>query len=156
MDAVTYSNKNVIAFMNEYLIPYRLHLGDQSTWEHSHTFWTPATAIFGIKGMNVQGKHEVQRNIGFFEPDEFIATLHLGVAKVRLDQDEFDTALVHFNRLLEKYPGSDVVPEAIFFRGVSMYKQHNDPSYLKQTYEKLSSDYSSSTWAKRSYPYRLI
>ena len=156
MDAVTYSNDNVIAFMNEYLIAFRLHLGDESVWEHHHTFWTPTTAIFGIKGMNVHGKHEVQRSIGFFEPDDFIANLHLGIAKVRLDQDEFDTALVHLNRLLEKFPGSDVIPETIYFRGITLYKQNNDPSRLKQAYEKLSNDYPASTWAKRSYPYRLI
>ncbi len=124
--------------------------------ETHHTFWTPTTAIFGIKGMNVQGVHEVQREIGFFEPDEFIATLHLGVAKVRLDQEEFDTALVHLNLLLEKFPTSERVPEALYFKGVTLYKQSNDPSYLKQAHVQLSSEYSASTWTRRSHPYRLI
>ncbi len=156
MDAVTYPNENVIAFIKEYLIPFRLNLAESSMREKYHTFWTPTTAIFGIKGMNVQGMHEVQREIGFFEPDEFIATLHLGVAKVRLDQEEFDTALVHFNRLLKNFPGSDVVPEALYFKGVTLYKQNNDPSHLKEAHAQLLSEYSASKWARRSHPYRLI
>ncbi len=156
MDTVTYSNKNVIAFIKEYLIPFRLDLSESAMGEKHHTFWTPTTAIFGIKGMNVHGPNEVQREIGFFEPDEFIALLHLGVAKVRLDQEEFDTALVHLNRLLKNFPESDVAPEAIYYKGVTLYKQNNDPTHLKQAHAQLSSEYSASTWARRSLPYHLI
>jgi hypothetical protein len=156
MDTVTYSNKNVIAFIKEYLIPFRLDVSESAMGGKHHAFWTPTTAIFGIKGMNVHGLHEVQREIGFFEPDEFIAVLHLGVAKVRLDQAEFDTALVHLKRLLKNFPASDVIPEAIYFKGVTLYKQNNDPSHLKQAHAHLSSEYSGSTWARRSRPYQLI
>lgn len=156
MDAVTYPNKNVIAFIKEYLIPYRINLAESSMREKYHTFWTPTTAIFGIKGMNVQGMHEVQREIGFFEPDEFVASLHLGVAKVRLDQDEFDTALVHLNRLLKNFSDSDVVPEAWRFKGVTSYKPKNDPSHLKEAHAQLLNEYPASRWARRSHPYRLI
>lgn len=156
MDAVTYSNHQVVEFINEYLIPFRVSVNDELMFEKYYTFWTPTTAIIGLKGMNVQGKHEVQRMIGFLAPEDFLPTLHLGIAKVRLDQQEFDTAKRHFDLLLEGYPNSEAVPEAIYFRGVSLYKQHNDPGRLKEALETLQRENGGSRWAKRAQPYGLL
>ncbi|MBM9606486.1 tetratricopeptide repeat protein [Desulfopila inferna] len=156
MDTVTYPTNEVVDFVQEYLIPFRINISTTSMHEKYHTFWTPTTAVLGIKGMEAHGKQEVQRRIGFFEADEFIATLHLGIAKVRINQKEFDTALVHLDRLLKVYPESEVVPEALYFRGVSLYKQNDDPSQLKKAYEHLLSDYPKSPWVKRAHPYRLL
>jgi hypothetical protein len=150
MDAVTYPEESVSEFINKYLIPFRVDVTDGSIHEKYQAIWTPTIAILAIKGK------EVQRTIGYFEPDEFIASLHLGIAKAHFDHGDFVTAQVHLNRLLEGHSNSGAVPEAIFFRGVNLYKQNHDPSQLKKAYERLLSDYPKSTWTKRANPYRLI
>jgi len=150
MDAVTYPHDSVVAFITSYLVPLRVDINDESFYQKFHTYWTPALAILGHDG------HEVQRTIGFFQPDELIACLHLGIAKARLNASEFQTAEIHFTRLLERFPTDDRVPEALFFRGVNGYKMKNDATQLKEAYEKLISDYPNSPWTKRAEPYRLI
>ena len=57
---------------------------------------------------------------------------------------------------MELYPEDSAVPEAMYFSGVNLFKQTNDSSRLKMTYEKLLSNYPDSTWTKRAYPYRLL
>lgn len=150
MDAVTYLEKTVVDFITDYLVPLRINVNDQSFYQKFHTYWTPTLAILGHDG------HEVQRTVGFFQPDPLVASLHLGIAKARLNGAEFETAEVHFSRLLEHYPDDDVVPEALFYRGVNKYKMLDDAAQLKAAYEKLSSDYPDSPWAKRAEPYHLI
>jgi len=150
MDAVTYPQKPVVDFITTYLIPLRIDINEESFFQKFHTYWTPTLAILGHDG------HEVQRTIGFFQPDALIASLHLGIAKARLNSSEFETAEVHFNRLLEHYPNAEVVPEATFFRGVNGYKMNDDAGKLKEAYEKLIDDFPHSPWAKRAEPYRLL
>jgi len=150
MDAVTYPQEEVISFVMAYLIPLRIDVSDESAYENFHAFWTPTLAIIDTHG------HEIQRVIGFYQPVELLATLCLGIAKARLSDGDHDTAEVQLSRLLDQFPESGMIPEAIFFRGVNRYKMKNDPVQLKQAYEKLTADYPDSPWTKRAAPYRLI
>jgi hypothetical protein len=150
MDAVTYPEKKVADFIEEYFIPFRVDINDQSMHEKYQTIWTPTLAILTPKGT------EVQRTIGFFPADELLACLHLGIAKVHFKSGNYDTAMVHLHTLLEEHSRSDAVPEAIYFQGVTLYKQNNDPGQLKKAYGKLDADFPNSTWVKRAYPYRLL
>jgi len=150
MDAVTYPEKDVVDFINHYMIPLRLNINDLAVHDKYKAIWTPTLAVLDLNG------DEVQRNIGFFDSSELIASLHLGIAKVHLDEGENDTAEVHFKKLLDVFPDSSMVPEAIYFRGVNLYKWHDAPDNLKAAYEKLLEEHPGSTWAKRAFPYRLI
>ena len=71
-------------------------------------------------------------------------------------RDEFESALSCYEKLLAEYSASDSAPEAIFQRGVTLYKSNNDPKSLKKAYERLEDKYPESQWTKRAYPYRLI
>lgn len=150
MDAVTYSTKEVISFVMEYLVPLRIDVEKKSFYERYNAIWTPTLLILDFQG------NEIQRTMGFLEPDEFTAFMHLGIAKVHINIEEFDAANVHLDRLLENHPECTVVPEAIYFRGVNLYKKENDPTHLKSAYERLLSEYPGHTWARRAAPYRLI
>jgi hypothetical protein len=150
MDAITYPAEEVVEFVTGHLVPLRIVVDDKSFHEDYHVLWTPTLLILDYNG------NEIQRTVGFYEPGEFIAMLLLGMAKVRLSHGECDGAQVSLNRLLEHYPGSDAVPEALYFRGVNLYKMKNNPLELKTAYEKLLADYPDSSWAKRAAPYRLI
>ncbi len=80
----------------------------------------------------------------------------LGKAKIHFDQNDFDSALAEFEKLLKEYPQSDATPEAVYLRGVSRYKKTNEAKPLKEAYEELQRSYPSSEWAKRAAPYRLL
>jgi hypothetical protein len=150
MDAVTYPQEDVVRFVNNYLIPLRINVQNGPVPDAYHYIWTPTVAV-----LNPSGK-EVQRSIGFLGPDEFIVRMQLGIAKVRLDTKEYDTAVIPLKSLMETFPESNSIPEAIYFSGVAAYKKSNDPSKLKEAYEKLLSKYPDSAWTERAYPYRLI
>lgn len=150
MDAVTYSSEEVINFVKEHLIPLRIDINKKSSYDEYNAIWTPTLLILDYQG------HEVQRTVGFLDPDNFIALMHLGIAKVRFTVGEFDAANMYFKRLIERYPENCAVPEATYFSGVNLYKQKNDPSQLKIAYEKLLSSYPNNIWTKRASPYRLI
>lgn len=150
MEAVTYPADDVVHYVNNYLIPLRINVNGDLLHENFHHLWTPTIAVLDSVG------NEVQRTIGFLDPDDFIATMHLGIAKVRMDAKQYDTAMIPLKSLLEIFPKSYAVPEAIYFMGVILYKQRNDPSKLKDAYERLLTDYPDSRWTKRASPYRLI
>jgi tetratricopeptide (TPR) repeat protein len=150
MDTVTYPDPNVFEFINKYLIPFRVNVLEAESLPKYQEIWTPTLAILAIKGK------EVQRTIGFLGKDELLPVLHLGIAKAHFDHKDFETADVHFKKLLKNHPRSHEVPEAIFFRGVNLYKMKSDPSQLKKAYEQLLSEFPESPWTKRAYPYRLI
>lgn len=150
MDTVTYPMDTVANFIMKYLIPLRNDMNDESSHETLHTFWTPTLVVIATNG------HEVQREIGFFQPTEFIASLHLGLAKARMSSGEFDIAEEHFSSLIGQLLEGDIVAEAIFFQGVNSYKMKTDPSELKKAYERLLTEFSDTVWAKRAAPYRLL
>ncbi len=150
MGADTYPEKAVVSFVKEYLIPLRIDIDQKAIYDKYNAIWTPTLLILDYQG------HEVQKTVGFLEPDKFIALHHLGIAKVHFTIGEFDAANVHLKKLMDQYPESSAVPEAIFFSGVNLYKQKNDPTQLKKAYEKLLSNYPDNSWTKRAVPYRLL
>jgi len=49
---------------------------------------------------------------------------------------------------MDRYPNSEVAPEAQYWAGVSKYKGSNDA--LKQTAEAFKNRYKDSSWAKKA------
>ena len=78
------------------------------------------------------------------------------MGKVDFDTEQFNAAIVHFDKLLVDYPQSAAAPEAVYLRGVSRFKGSHDPGLLKETYERLKADYPNSEWVKRAQPYSLL
>jgi tetratricopeptide (TPR) repeat protein len=150
MGAVTYPNAEVGEFVSKNLIPLQVKSDAQPLANDFNVKWTPTLIT-----LDAEGK-EHHRTVGFLPPEELIPSLLLGIAKCQFDRDRFAEALASLDKLLAEYSKSDSAPEAIFLRGVSRYKSTHDPKPLKEAYEKLQSEYPSSEWTKRAYPYRLI
>ncbi len=144
----TFANGKVASFIMESLLPLRMDLEKKAFYEKYNAIWTPTLLLLDYSGS------EIQRTIGFLDADEFIATMHLGIAKVHFSAEEFDAANVHLKRLLGQYNTSSATPEAIYFQGINLYKQKDDPSQLKRAYEQLVKEYPESSWAKRAEPYQ--
>lgn len=150
MDAVTYPNEAIIEFINQNVIPLRVTADQQPIATDFNITWTPALLILDQEG------HEHHRTIGFMSPEELIPSLLLGIGNSHFNGNNFKEALSSYEKLLADYPKSDSAPEAIFQKGVSLYKSTNDPKPLKEAYEYLQAEYPASQWTKRAYPYRLI
>jgi tetratricopeptide (TPR) repeat protein len=150
MGAVTYPDERVVTFILENLIPLQVKSDAQPLATDFNVKWTPTLVTLDSDGK------EHHRTVGFLPPEELVPSLLLGIAKCHFDRERYEEALKALSRLLESYPKSDAAPEAIFLRGVSLYKSTHNPKPLKEAYEKLQAEYPSSEWTKRAYPYRLI
>jgi tetratricopeptide (TPR) repeat protein len=150
MDAVSYPNKNVTEFINNSVIPLRVRYDAHPLASDFNLKWTPTLIILDMEGK------EHHRSVGFLSPEELIPSLLLGIAKVYFDLNEFKESLLSLAKILSDFPNSSPAPEAIYLRGVCMYKSTNNPKGLKEAYEQLQTQYPLSEWTKRAYPYRLL
>jgi len=150
MAAVTYPNPKVVTFIHETMIPLQVRFDVQPIASDYNVKWTPT-----IITLDADGK-EHHRTVGFLAPEELIPSLLLGVAKIYFDADAFDNALNNLNRILAEYPDSNASSEAIYLRGVCLYKSTHDAKPLKEAYEKLNARDPKDAWTKRAYPYRLL
>jgi TolA-binding protein len=150
MDAVTYPNQDVAAFISEYLIPIRVRSNAIPLSEDFTVKWTPTHVMLDTKGK------EHNRTVGFVPAEEMIPVLLMGMAKTCFDLDDLDQAMVYLDQIIRTYPKGHSAPGAIYLRGVSGYLATHDAKNLKQIYEKLRDAYPQSVWAQRSLPYRLL
>ena len=150
MDAVTYSDPDVIKFIGRNMVPLRVHYREQPLSTDFKVNGTPTVVT-----LDPDGK-EHHRTVGFLPPEDFVPSVMLGIAKARFDHEEFNEAAGVLDRLLAVYPRSEAAPEAIYYQGLSRFKQTADPKALKGAYEKLQSEYPSSEWTERTSPYRLL
>ena len=150
MQAVTYASRDVATFIDTYLTPVRFDTAKGPENPDYHHIWTPTLLVLNLQG------HELQRTIGFLNDDDFIAVMHLGLAKVRLDAGQYDTAIIPLKSIMETFYNNNYVPEAIYLCGVTMYKMTKNSSHLKDAYERLRKEYPDHIWTKRAEPYRLL
>jgi tetratricopeptide (TPR) repeat protein len=150
MDAVTYPAEKVASFLSDNVIPLRVAHDHPTLAQQFSVKWTPTLITLDPDG---QERH---RTVGFLGPDELIPSVLLGMGKCFFENDRFAEALSYFEKLLATCPKSDSAPEAIFLRGVSLYKSTKNPKPLREAYDKLVGEYPQSEWARRADPYRLI
>lgn len=149
MDAVPYPKKEVVEFIQEYMIPLRVAF-DAPLAKDFQLKWAPTLIT-----LDPQGK-EHHRTVGFFPPEDLIPSLLLGMGKCYFDQDQFPEALTLLGKVISDYSKSDSAPESAYLRGVCKYKKTHAAGSLKEAYEQLQAKYPASEWTKRALPYRLL
>jgi hypothetical protein len=153
MSAVTYSEERVKAYLNQFFVPVRLHCDfDHPTEEmRRHGIkWTPTLLVLDASG------REHHRSVGYLAPEEFIAQMDLGRAKLDFARDALAPAIDEFAGVLESCPECSAAPEARYYLGVSRYKQTHDLRELKRIWEVLSRDFPQSEWTRKAEPYSQI
>ena len=150
MDAVTYPETVVVDFIQKKIIPVRIPFDTQPYCIDFNIQWTPTLVT-----LDPDGK-EHHRTTGFLSPEELIPSLMLGIAKCQFDLGQFTEAIATIDKLLKEHAKSDSAPEAIYYLGVSQYKNTNDPAPLKVAYERLKDECPNSEWTKRAHPYSLL
>ena len=73
MDAVTYSDKKVMVFIQESFIPLLIPFDAKPQSKDFNIKWTPTLITLGFD------KREHHRTVGFLEPDAFVANQELGI-----------------------------------------------------------------------------
>ncbi len=150
MDAVTYPDSKVMDYIQSHLIPLRVSSDAVPIADEFNVKWTPCLVTLGPDGS------EHHRTVGWLPPEEFIPSMMLGAAKIYFDNGEFEKALHELEGVSEDFPDSGSAPEAIYLKGVCLYKSKHDAKPLKEAYEKLRKAYPDSEWTKRAMPYRLL
>ena len=150
MGAVTYPNQKVVEFIETHMVPIQVLFDSQPLATNFNVKWTPTVIT-----LDQEGK-EHHRTIGFLAPEEFIPSLRLGIAKTHFDREKFSEAIALFEGILKDFPKSDAAPEAVYLRGVALYKSTHNAENLKDAYKRLQAEYPSSEWARRAQPYRLL
>ena len=86
---------------------------------------------------------------GYLPVDDFLAQLHLGLAKLSFQDGNFLDAAGKFRTVYEQHPQSSAAAEAMYWAGVSEYKATNEASKLKDTGSLLAKKYPDTEWAKK-------
>jgi len=149
MDAVTYPDDKVVAFINERIVPLRAEAEGPFAGEFRIT-WTPTVVTLDFYG------REHHRTVGFLAPEELLPSLLIGMAKIDFDVNQYNDAILPLDELLSRYADSAAAPEATYLRGVCRYKSSHQAGPLKEAYEQLQAHYPKSEWALRAAPYRLL
>ncbi len=150
MDAVTYPSTEVQAFIGEVFIPLRLPHDHGTLADALRVEKTPSIILLG------SGGKEFHRMTGFLSPGDFLAGAKLGLAKSLEGAGNHGETIQLLESLLQDYPESPAVPEAIFVLGLSRYRSSHKPRHLKEMYEELTSRFPESEWTRRSFQYRLL
>lgn len=150
MDAVAYPDSAVVQFISEHLIPLRIASDHAELGPKFRIKWTPSLLILDGDGV------EHDRTLGFLAPQEFIASLLLGMGKARFNRAERPAAIKFFERIVAQFPKSFQAPEAVYLMGVSRYIETKDVAHLVGIYDRLAAEHPQSRWLMRADPYRLL
>ena len=139
----------MVKFVNDNFIPARVHVKDDAAafkkyGEKYNAHWTPTILELDSSGA------EQWRIEGFLPNDDFLAQLMLGRAHMDFKQGRWREAEKQFRDVYEKLPNADAAPEALYWGGVSRYKNTGDGIALKDTARAFTTRYADSSWAKKA------
>lgn len=141
---MTYPDARVGGYISKNFIPLQINIQSSSGLAGKYrTFWTPTLIILDSLGT------EYYRFSGFLPPDEFIPQLQFGLGFMSLEKQDYKSASARLKLVVDKYPGSDIAPEAQYWFGVSEYKATHSVDALLNAWKKIKTDYPGSIWAKK-------
>ncbi len=150
MGAVTYPDERVAKFLSLNFVPVQLQSSNTAMMQKFAVSWTPTLIVLDADG------REHFRGVGFFTPDDMIATFLAAKGRWALGTDQLAEARALFEEVISCYPDKEAAAEALFFLGVAKYKMSHDPKPLREAYEELNAKFPQSTWTKQADHYRLI
>ena len=106
--------------------------------------WTPTILELDSEGNE---RHRIE---GFLPVDDFLAQLMLGRAHYAFETREWKEAERRFQEVLDRFPANDAAPEALYWVGVSRYKDTHDNAALAETARALAERFGDGVWAKKA------
>lgn len=133
------------SFINDNFIAVKIHIKEQpKTFERFGAQWTPTIQVLDPDGAK---RHQLE---GFLPSDDFLAQLKLGLAHSAFARQEWKEAESRYDDIMSTLPRTDAAAEALYWLGVSRYKNSGDGAFLQQTAEAFKTRYTDSTWAKKA------
>jgi len=144
-----YTDPRVRDLISGNFLPVRIHVReDAEAWKkvglELGVQWTPTVLVLDPAGVE---RHRIE---GFLPADDFLAQLSLGLAKAAFSRGDFSDAEQRYRAIVETYPGTETAPEALYWAGVSKYKETRDASALQDTARAFGERYTDTSWAKKS------
>jgi hypothetical protein len=144
-----YPDERVAQLVQSNFIPARVHVKEQPEefrrlGQRYNAQWTPTLLVIDPEGTE---RHRVE---GFLPAEDLLAQLTLGLGHSAFARGQWDEAEKRFRGVVDRYPGTEAAPEALYWAGVSRYKGKGDASALGQTAREFSQRYQDSSWAKKA------
>ena len=144
-----YPEERVARFISENFIPGRVHVKDQAEefrrfGQRYNAQWTPTLLVIDPEGTE---RHRVE---GFLPAEDLLAQLTLGLGHSAFARGQWEEAEKRFREVVNRYPGTEGAPEALYWAGVSRYKGKGDAGALGQTAREFSQRYQDTSWAKKA------
>jgi len=96
------------------------------------------------------GGVEIMRSEGYLPRDEFLAWMRLALARFAFSQKRWSDAVAQYGKVVKLFPGTSVAPEAMYWQGVSRYKETNDHTALGDAGASLRENYPRTLWAVKA------
>lgn len=139
---MTYPDSGVVNYIAKNFIPLQINVQTNAEVADKYrAFWTPTILILD------SGGNEYYRFNGFLPPNEFIPQLEFGLGMMALKKQDYKTAGIQLQSVVDKYPKSDIAPESLYWFGVSEYKAAHKVEALLNAWKKLRKEYPNSIWA---------
>ena len=87
---------------------------------------------------------------GYLPKSEFRAQLELGLARIAFMHKQWPEAQRRYAEVTERYSETVAAPEAVYWRGVSRYKEANEHLALGEVAKELKEKYPESVWTLKS------
>lgn len=144
MDAVTYPQEEVTRYVLDHFVPVRIDTDEQPELTLQYrSSWTPTFVILGSDGP------EYYRETGCLPPRELLAHLFLALGRAAFEQRDFAEASRHLATVVDRSGESELVPEALYFLGVSKNKVSGKADERRAVWKQIIDQYPKSDWAKK-------
>jgi len=105
--------------------------------------WTPTFVVTDEQG------DELERWVGYLPPADFMAQAMLSKALADFHIGRYTETIGLLEELVEKYPHSELVPEAEYYTGAASYRECGDMVKMSRASEDLSRKFPDSLWTKK-------
>jgi len=145
MDAVTYPQDQVARFITDYFVPVRIHTDDHPELTEKYRVpWTPTYVVLAPDGT------ERYRETGYLPAEDFLAHMNLGLGRAAFEERDFAAGAKFYQAVVDQYPRSDMVPEALYFLGVCKNRMVGGTADQRRAvWKRLMDEHPKSDWAKK-------
>ena len=144
----SYGNAGLASFIHENFVPLGVHIKENPrNFKRFGAVWTPTVIVMDPEG------NERWRLEGYLPKDDFQAFLKMGLARVAFAKKDWAEAVKWFADVLENHANSFYAPQAIYYRGVSLYSTSHDHLELEKTAATLIEQFPTTEWQLRSIPW---
>ena len=145
--AKTLPDPQVAKFIDRMFAPAMFEVSEPKSQElmRKYSFeWTPTFVVTDTSG------NEVYRWVGYLPPGDFCAELLFAEGRAAFKNKDWDRAVRCYGSLVEKFPDSEVAPEAMYYTGVAWYEKTRDATYLEDTHKRMAAKYPDNGWTKKA------